>query len=117
MLLKRHEYEFHEEGHRQIVNDWKGALAVLLARYIDSVTLVLPFHPALYIIFDILKSTLEIMENSLTLKAILPKPPRVALHNPKTLRDKLLRSKLRPDYEEERGVFICGRSNCDIAIS
>ena len=26
------------------------------------------------------------------------------------------RSKLRPDYEEERGAFICGRRNCDICI-
>ena len=37
----------------------------------DSVTLVLTFHPALYIIFDILKSAHRIIENSPTLKAIL----------------------------------------------
>ena len=48
------------------------------------------------------------------LKAILPKPPRAAFRNTKKLRDKLLCSKLRPDYEEEKGVFICGRKNCDI---
>ena len=79
----------------------------------DSGTLVLTSHPALYIIFDILKSAHRIIENSPTLKTILPKPPRVAFRNPKTLRDKL-RSKLRPDCEEERGVFICGRRNCSI---
>ena len=53
---------------------------------------VLNFHPALYIIFDILRSVHRIIENSRALKAILPKPP-------KTLRDKLVRSKLRPDYD------------------
>ena len=42
---------------------------------------VLNFHPALYIIFDILRSAHRIIENSRALKAILPKPP-------KTLRDK-----------------------------
>ena len=74
----------------------------------ETVTLVLTFHPALYIIFGILKSTHRITENSPTLKVILPKPPRVAFRNTKILHDKLVHSKLRPDYEEERGVFICG---------
>ena len=113
MLLKRHEYEFHE-GHHHIGSNWKGPLAVFLARYIDIITLVLPFHPALYIIFDISKSALEIIENSLTIKSILPKPPHGAFQNPKTLRDKLVHSNLRPHYKKERGVFICGRNNCDI---
>ena len=80
----------------------------------DSVTLVLTLHPALYITFDILKSAHQIIENSPPLKPILQKPPRIAVRNRKTLRDKLVRSKLWPDYEEERGVFICGRGNCDI---
>ena len=80
----------------------------------DSVTLVLAFHLAFYIIFEILKSTHRIIENPQKLKTILPKPSRVAFHNPKTLRDTLVCSKLRPDYEEERAVFICGRKNCDI---
>ena len=80
----------------------------------DSVTLVLTLHPALYITFNILKSAHQIIENSPPLKPILQKPPRIAVRNRKTLRDKLVRSKLWPDYEEERGVFICGRGNCDI---
>ena len=46
-----------------------------------SVTVVLTFHPALYISFDILKSAHQVIENSPTLKAILRKPPRVAFHN------------------------------------
>ena len=48
------------------------------------------------------------------IKSHLPKPPRTAFCNLKTLRDKLVRSKLRPYHEEERGFFICGRRSCDI---
>ena len=81
----------------------------------ENISLVLTFHPALYIIFNILKSAHRIIGNSPTLKAILPKPPRGTFCNPKTLHHKFVRSKLRPDYEEERGVvFISGTSNCDI---
>ena len=80
----------------------------------DCVTLVLTFHPALYIRFKILKSADRIIENSQTLEAISPKPSHAAFPNRKTLRDKLVRSKLRPDYEEERGVFTCGRRKFDI---
>ena len=80
----------------------------------DSVTLVLTFHPALYIIPDILKLVHRIIENSPTLKAILPKSPHIVFCNPKTLRDKLVRPELRADYKEEKDVFICGRRNCNI---
>ena len=52
--------------------------------------------------FDNLKSSRRIIENSPTLKSI---------HNPKTLCDKLVRSRLRAYYEEERVVFICGIKN------
>ena len=79
----------------------------------DSVTSVLTFHPALYIIFDILNSAHQIIENSPILKAILPKPSRAAFRNPKILRDKLIRSKLRSDYKGEKGVFICDQRSCD----
>ena len=47
----------------------------------DSVTLVETFNPALYIIFDILKFPHLIIEKSPTLRAILPKPPRVTFPN------------------------------------
>ena len=50
----------------------------------NSVTLVLIFHAALYIIFEILKSAHRFIGNSQTLKAILPKPPRIVFRNPKT---------------------------------
>ena len=45
---------------------------------------------------------------------VLPKPPRVTFRNPKTLRDKLVRSKIRENDEEQRGNFPCGHSNCEV---
>ena len=64
--------------------------------------------------FNVLKSTHRFIEKSPALKAVLPKPPCEALHNPKALRDKLVRSKIRENDEEERGNFPCGHSNCEI---
>ena len=65
----------------------------------NSITLVLTFHPALNIVFNVLKSAHHFLEKSPVLKAVLPKPPHVAFHNPKTLRDKLVRSKIRENDE------------------
>ena len=48
------------------------------------------------------------------LKTVLPKPPLVAFINTKTLRDKLVRSKLKLTDDTERGNFACGRGNCQI---
>ena len=84
---------------RMLEQKYKGQILLTDKYYSKSTTgfkkivsrFVLTFHPALYIIFDILKSAHRIIENSRALKAILPKPP-------KTLREKLVRSKLRPDY-------------------
>ena len=49
--------------------------------------------------FNILKSAHRFIEMSQALKAVLPKPPRVAFCNPKTLRDKLVRSRIRQNDE------------------
>ena len=38
----------------------------------------------------------------------------MAFCNPKTLRDKLVRSKIRENDEEERGNVPCGHNNCEI---
>ena len=64
----------------------------------NSIKLVLTFHPALNIVFNILKSARRFIEMSPALKAVLPKPPRVAFCNPKT-RDKLVRSRIRQNDE------------------
>ena len=72
----------------------------------DSVTLILTFHPALHVIFDILKSSHRHIAKSLLLKSVLPKPSRVVFCNPKSLRDKLVRSKLKSEDEKERGNIL-----------
>jgi len=48
------------------------------------------------------------------LSSIVTKPPRVTFRNSKTLRDYLVRSKLSSSNQEEKGVFKCGRSNCQV---
>ena len=50
----------------------------------DSITLVLTFHIASHIVFDVLKRAHQHVQKSLMLKVALPKPPRVAFRNPKT---------------------------------
>ena len=61
----------------------------------DSITLILTFHPVQHIAFDVLKRTHRSVQKSPLLKVVLPKLPRVAFRNPKTLRDKLVRSTLK----------------------
>ena len=79
----------------------------------DSITLVLTFHPALNIVFDVLKRAHRHVQKSPVLKAVLHKPPRISFRNPKT-RDKLVCSKLKLTDDAERGNFPCGRGNCKI---
>ena len=72
------------------------------------------FHSALYVIFDILKSAHLHIEKLLLLKSVLPQPPRFAFCNPKSLRNKLVWSKLTSEVEKKQGNFPCCRKNCDI---
>ena len=48
------------------------------------------------------------------LQAVLPKPPRIAFRNPKTLRDKLVSSKFKLTEDPGRDNFPCARSDCKI---
>ena len=64
--------------------------------------------------FNVLKSNHSFSEKSTALKPVLPRPPRVAFRDRKTLREKLVRSKIRENDEEERENFLCGVSNCEI---
>ena len=45
---------------------------------------------------------------------LLSAQPRVAFRNPKTPKDKLVRSKLKEFIHKDGGTNICGHSNCDI---
>ena len=82
----------------------------------DTVTLTLTFHPALHPVVKILKKAHRHILKSPILSKVLPKPPRVAFRNPKTLKDKLVRSKLRTltSENEIKGFVGCGRANCEI---
>ena len=81
----------------------------------DSITLVLAFHSALHIVFDVLKQTHRHEQNSTLLKVVLPKPARIAFLIPHSvLRDKLVRSKLKLTDYAEGGNFPCRRGNCKI---
>ena len=80
----------------------------------DSVALILTFHQALHVIFDILKSPHRHIEKLLLLKSVLPKPPPVTFCNPKSLRDKLVWSKLKSEDKKEQGNFSCYKKSCDI---
>ena len=71
-------------------------------------------HPALHVTFDILKSSHRHIEKLSLLKLVLPKPPRVAFCNPKSLWEKLIWSKLKSDKGKERGNFQWCRRNCNI---
>ena len=68
-------------------------------------TVLLSSHPALHVIFDILKSAHCHIVKSPLLKSVLPKPPRVVFRNPKSLPDKLVRSKLKSEDEKVREIF------------
>ena len=81
----------------------------------DTVTLTLTFHPALYSVVNILKKAHRHIEKSPVLYQVLPKPPRVAFRNPKTLKDKLVRSKLKiPTECNIKGFSKCNKKNCEI---
>ena len=48
------------------------------------------------------------------LHSVLPSPPRVAFLNPKTIRDKAVRSKLQELIYKDASTNIRGHFNCDI---
>ena len=68
----------------------------------------------MHVIFHILKSARHQIEKLPLLKSVLPKPLRVAFRNPKSLRDKLVRSKLKSENEKVQRNFLCCGKYCDI---
>ena len=71
------------------------------------------YHPALTKVYEILEKPHRHTLKSLRLTVVLLSSPRLAFRNPKTLKDRLVRSKLKTNYEKP-GVTICGRKNCEI---
>ena len=80
----------------------------------DSIILAFTYHLALNQVYEILKRAHKHALKSPRLLSVLPSPPRVAFRNAKTIRDKLVRSKLKEFIYKDTGINICGRSNCDI---
>ena len=63
--------------------------------------------------YEILQKAHRHTLKSQRLTAVLPSPPRLAFRNAKTLKDHLVRSKLKAIYEKP-GVTICGRKNFEV---
>ena len=80
----------------------------------DSMTLVLTYHPALKQFYEVLLRPHKHVLKSLRLTSALPLQTRVASWNPKTVRDKLVLSKLHKIIYKDAGINICGHSNFDI---
>ena len=78
------------------------------------ITLVLTYHPVLNQLYEILQWIHKHVLKLPRLHSALPSPSRVAFRNPKAMRDKLVRSKLKEFIYKDAGTNICGHSNCDI---
>ena len=74
----------------------------------DSTTLVLTYHPVLNQVHGILQRNHRHVLNLPRLGSILPSQPRVAFRNPKTIRNKVARSKLKEFIYKDAGANICG---------
>ena len=80
----------------------------------DSITLVLTYHPALNQFYEVLLRPHKHVLKSPRFQCALPSQTRVASWNPKTIRDKLVLSKLKKFIYKDAGINICGHSNFDI---
>ena len=77
----------------------------------DSITLAFTYRPALTQLHEILRRAHEHVLKSPRLHSALPSPPRVAFRNLRTIRDKLVRSKLKEFIYKDAGTKVCGHSN------
>ena len=84
-----------------------------LKNHEDSLTLVFTFHPALHVTFDVLKSAHGCIVKSPLLKSVLQKLARMIFCSTKSLRSKLIRSKLKLEDEKKQENFPRCRKICD----
>ncbi|XP_039261676.2 uncharacterized protein LOC120337843 [Styela clava] len=72
------------------------------------------YHPTQPNLRKIFSDYQYILDNNDRLKEIFPKPPRLAYRKCPTLRDKLVRAKLKPEtpVKKNPGFFKCGRKSC-----
>ena len=72
---------------------------------------MLTFHPALNCVYEILRKAQCHVLKSNRLSRVLPSPPRVAFCNTKSLKDCLVRLKLKPESDVTTGNFNCSSKN------
>ena len=82
----------------------------------ESVTLVLTFHPALDCVHEILRKAHRHVLKSNRFTKELPSPPRVAFRNAKSLKDCLVRSKLKPESDVTTSNFNCNHHRAEMSV-
>ena len=80
----------------------------------DNIILALTYHPTLNQLYEILRRAHKHVLQSPRLHIALPSPPTVGFWSPKTIKDKLVRSKLKEFIYKDASSNICGHSNCDV---
>ena len=80
----------------------------------ELVTLVLTFHPALNCVHEILRKAERDVLKSNRHSKVLPSPTGVAFYNAKSLKDCLVRSKLKPESNVTTSNFNCSSKKCEI---
>ena len=83
----------------------------------DRVPLVTTFHPGLPNLPKILQQYLPILHSSERCKAAIPNCPIVSFRRPKSLKDILVRSKVKRDLTKPVGFHKCGDKKCKMCIS
>ena len=76
--------------------------------------LVLTYQPALNCIHEISRTAQCHIYKSARPAKVLKSLPQVAFGNAKTLKDRLVRSKLRNEFEVETGIFKCNSKRCEV---
>ena len=92
------------------------ALEKVPPKITDRVVFALDFNPQLPSVSGIIKSAWRVMSKDPKMKAVFPKPPMVAWRRPKSLKDKLVKTKVpeqqnRPQ-RKSHGMRKCNKNGC-----
>ena len=79
---------------------------------IETLTLILTYHPALKNVHEILRKAHRHTLKSPRLQYVLPTPPRVAFRNDKSLKDQLVISKLKNPNRIGPASYKCTSNLC-----
>ena len=95
------------------------ALEKIKKKPTDRVTFVMDFAPQLPSISGIIQSGWRVMARDPLMKKVFPEPPMVAWRRPKSIRDKLIKTKVpvatgRRSNRDIRGMKRCNKPSCAI---